>query len=93
MIRRLTVLALAFVLSSCTDDSPPPIETMDAPNGVRHTMVSDVREMSLVTAGEFSMGSNAGAADARPAGPAAPSIWCCAPGLFPEEESPHLPLR
>ncbi len=66
MTRLLPVLALALVLASCTDDTPPPIETMDAPNGVRHTMVSDVKEMSLVTAGEFTMGSDAGGADARP---------------------------
>ncbi len=66
MIRRLTVLGLALVLSSCTDDTPPPLETMDAPNGVRHTMVSDVKEMSLVTDGEFTMGSDAGPSDARP---------------------------
>lgn len=67
MKRWLTVFALATVLASCTDDSPPPIETMESPNGVRHTMVSDVKEMSLVSAGEFTMGCDAGGADARPA--------------------------
>ncbi len=58
--------ALLLGLVSCTDDSLPPVETMDAPNGVRHTMVSDVKEMCLVPEGEFPMGDASGEADARP---------------------------
>lgn len=63
---RITLVLLLLGLVSCTDDSLPPVETMDNTNGVRHTMVSDVKEMCLVPDGEFTMGDVGGDTDARP---------------------------